>query len=457
MSDRKIASRLRRLTARAAVPLATAGAMLALAPAAGAFTGTTYPSTVLTPGSSTASAAANGTALATDISSMTATGGFYVVQLCGCTYSPTTQLAIPANVDVEFTGPPLIQINAGNNASAPQVEVGYTGSTPNLNNDVFTTTTGDNVIFKGFTITGAAPGFAGLKTNGGNVELDNMSLYNELGNGMNVTGGTVNVYNSDFTDENSSATGSGAGIVQSAGTMNVVYSTIEQNSHFGIDSTTSYTLFNDVIANNPNGDCLGTPTADAGNLDDDGSCGGNSDVALSFTNPTFQGGPTRSIEITAEGSPGVDNVTNNCPAEDQRFFAASSTSSCNPGSYQSGTQSTEAQGANAPISCTVKSTTEISPGGTGSSTDVVAVTDPTSFLGPDTVLNATTNNGTIAWPVVSGTLFDAVSPLVTAWPDQSTPSEYDVTASKTAGDATAHDTTWSFTAMDWLGNTHACS
>jgi hypothetical protein len=451
MSDRTIASLARALTVGAAVTAAVA----VLAPAAGAFTGTTYAANVQTPGSTSGSSTSNGAALVAALAAQSGgtgpgliAGDNNVVQLCACTYSVPSQLAIPPSMQVEITGPPLFQASS---LQSPTV------SGQSVTNDLFTVASGDNVLFKGFNITSAQTGFAAIKTNAGNTEVDNMSLDNEFGNGMTVAGGSVTVNGTTITDNQSPNTGSGEGITQTAGTLTVNSSTIGNNTGYGISGTNA-NLNNNVFSTNTLGDCLGTVNANPGNLDDDGSCGGNADGGLTVHFPaTFNGGPVKTSQITGEGSPGADNITTGCPAEDGRFFTTPNTASCDPGANQTGgTANSETAGSTAPVSCTVKSTNEIT-GGSGSSTQVVAVTDPSSFLGPDLFLSGTTNNGTISWPVVSGSTFDLSSPSFTGWTDTPTKGEFDITAVKTAGDATAHDTSWNFTAMDWLGNTKFCA
>ena len=460
MPHRTIASLARAVTVGAAVTAAVA----VLAPAASAFTGNTYTTNIQTPGSTTQSSLVNGTALVAALAAQTGgtgpglvAGENNVVQLCNCDYVVASSLSIPANMQVEITGPPLLNATPTNFS-----RVEGTSGASGLKADLFVVNSGDNVLFKAFNIVNAPSGFAAIRTTGGNTEIDNFSMYNEFSNVMTVAGGNVTVNDTTIADN-----GQGSGITQTAGTLTVNNSTIGNNQTYGLRATNAF-LNNDTFAQNPAGDCqlsnggIGPGagiTANAGNLDDDGSCGGNADGSLILAFPsTFQGGPVHIAQIVTETSPGIDNITSGCPLEDARFYNVTNTTSCDPGSDALGnsTAPTETAGSVAPVSCSVKSTTEIPSGGTGSSMQVVGVTDATSYLGPDTFFGGTTNNGSISWPTVSGTLFDLTNPSFTGWTDSPTNGEFDVTAIKTAGDAAAGDTMWHLTAMDWLGNTKTC-
>lgn len=459
MSHRTLASRARRAVG-VAVPVVVA--VLGFAQVASA-AGTTYPSTVLTPGAPGQSGATNGSQLASAVAGLTAAGGFNLIQLCGCDYVlPAGQpLNIPAGVQVEITGPPL---GTGNNVTNAETVDGT-----NLVSDIITTAANDNVILKSFNIDNAPAGFAAVKTNGGNVELDNMALWNQFGNGMTVAGGTVAVNDSLVSDNVNSATGSGEGITQTGGLLTLHHTTISGNSKYGIQGT-DYFMYDSLLDNNVGNDCnppspdgIQPPTGlqnpgELNTYDNDGSCADNADPNLAVQAPAaFLGGPVKSAPITAPAAP-TDTISS-CPIEDIRFWKTPSTSSCDPGSAQRGATAVTGEPANystttPSISCTVKTTTEAPP-----ANQVVAVTDPTAWLGPDTILNATTTNGTISWPVSGSTLFDLTSPAGAnpqQWFTAPTAGEYDVTAFKPSGDATVGDTSWSFTAMDWLGNTKLC-
>jgi hypothetical protein len=463
MSHRTIASRARRAVC-VAVPVVVA--VLAFAQAASA-AGTTYPSTVLTPGAVGQSGATNGSQLAADVAGLTTAGGFNLIQLCACDYvlpaGTGGNLAIPANVQVEITGPPL----ATGSPTGNQEVVDGT----NLATNIITTAAGDNVILKGFNLTNAPAGFSAVQTNGGNVELDNMSLWNQFGNGLTVAGGTVAVNDSQVGDNVNSASFNGEGITQTGGVLTLHHTTVSGDSKYGIQGT-DYFMYDSLLINNVGNNCNpasngsspppGLQNTDMNTYDNDGSCFDNADPGLSVQAPAaYLGGPTKSAPITSTGTAGsltADNITS-CPVEDERFFLSPSTSSCNPGAAQNGATRVTSEPGNystttPSISCTVKTTTETPP-----ASQVVAVTDPTAWLGPDTILNATTTNGTISWPVSGSTLFDETNAAGTNpqnWVTAPTASEYDITAFKPSTDATVGDTSWSFTAMDWLGNTKLC-
>ena len=79
-----------------------------------------------------------------------------------------------------------------------------------------------------------------------------------------------------------------------------------------------------------------------------------------------------------------------------------------------------------------------------------------------------TVNGTVGWPVISGTLFDETNPMGAGSPpatgadgnpillDEPSTSAFPVTAQKPLNDGTVGDTYWQFDASDWLGNTTLC-
>jgi hypothetical protein len=455
MSNRRIGSRLRRLCAMAALP--AAGVVLGFAPAAHA---ANNPPCVA---SSTAT-------LVSCVATANGATGLTVIQLtAGTTYLPTATMTFNPNVDVEITGPPQVT------ASATSETVISGSSFLNHQTDMFDLSSGDNVLFKAFGITQAAStaGGVGINNNGGNLELDNFVMFSV--NGGAITNGGNLVLNNTSVIENDST-----GIVQNSGSVSVNNSTISGNHTDGVlINAGSFTTDNAIISNNapdcagPTGPGTAPPTDIHNNGDDtDGSCflsGSNTSPQAGndpgfATSASFNGGPTLTLP------PAAGNVANTagvgCLADDQRFEVGAT--SCALGAYQSTAHTLT---DTTPPTCTVKSINESTTAGTPS-TEVVAVNDNTGGLGLGadviqgfTIVNSNEatfgSNGTVSWPVRGSTMFAMTDPGVASTDASETSnvtnSEFDVTAAKPVADlGTQHDTTWSFTATDWFGNSKLC-
>lgn len=108
-------------------------------------------------------------------------------------------------------------------------------------------------------------------------------------------GGTVNISNSTFNQNH----GDSGGTIANNGTLNVWNSTVSGNN-FGISSSGAATLKNTIIANNTDDDCGGSISADAYNIDSDGTCDNatqktSAEIGLQALDDN--GGPTETMAL----------------------------------------------------------------------------------------------------------------------------------------------------------------
>jgi hypothetical protein len=479
MSHRTIAWRLRRRGALLALPAAVVALGLADAPSALA-DATCAASTAATLNSCVTNADAAG-------------AGFTIIQIPA--NAKLTGLTGPYTLTghTEITGPPTNQVALNGTTDA---QINGTGDTTLTSADLFKVSSGANVIFKALdmNLCGSTTAFACVHVgSGAQVEFDSMAF--EQANGVPLivdSGGTVTLNESSVVD------GAGNGPTIS-GTANFNNVTISDNNADGIVNQAGSTvnLNNTVIDFNNTGagagrSCAAAVQSAASSQADDPSCGANVTVPVANTAcPTtlgsailvaqcrinlgasnFNGGPTET-QIPADpagtfsGSTGPSSLTGagnalTCAVSDQRFFLKTP-GSCDIGAYQStGAHNTETTGP----TCRVTALSETSP-----ASEQVTITDGMSGIGPDAITNATISStfsggaGTVAWPVITGTLFDQTSPggasaALQDFPNNATTGTgagFVVTATKLAADTTVNDTHWSFDATNWLGETTLCA
>jgi hypothetical protein len=434
MHQRLMASRLWR---KIAVALPIAAATVACVPAAAS--AASVAPVIYTPTTTTA--------LQTDISQADGAtpGTLSIIQLCGCSYQPTESL--PLSGDIEITGPPTNQAAQGTDANINgQTVFNLSPAVP-----LFVVNSGASVLFKAVDIESAGNGDGvGAIQDSGSVEIDNSGIIGSLGSALVVnSGATAYLTNSDIS-------GGTADGVENSGTATLTNDTLAYNAYgalagSGMSIYNSY-IYKDHEENTAGGSCVNT-TGDtfAGDYADDSTCGTTGvTVASTLSRYTgqvgYNGGPDETVNLKT-GNPAIGKgLAAYCPPSDGRFFlyTQGSGGTCDVGDYQ--TTGTEDTGTTGPT-CTVGTTTESSNVNVPS-TMTVNVTDPAGGvgIGPDVVTTTTTNNGTVMLPTVSGSWFDT----------ELTDGPYTVTAQKPAGDLTVGDTSWSFYASDWLGNSTYC-
>jgi hypothetical protein len=398
---------------------------------------------------------ANATDLFNDVTTANSTPGFNVIDLADTTYLPSSTQSMTITGNLAITGPPQLQ---------PSQFVG--GVPPSINGQnqaaagvpLFTIASGANVIFKAFNLESAGgTTWPNTLVNGGNLEVDNMSLDGNLGDAVDVSAvstSNLRVINSLIT---STGTASSAGITNNgaASQMLLVDDTIQGNSHLGIGGP--FTGHNDVWGGN-NPDCsVGFANTPNTSEDTDGTCvadyaGGVPNLGPGATNggPTFTSAPGAGSDIMANAA---DPTW--CERSDQRFFTGTS---CVIGSYQ---PNYTLQADTAGPACTINYIHN-SPTDHPQEMQVFAKDSGVAGEGADTVSNqtielkgTTTTNGTVSFPTVPNTLFDAASPGSNLL-EAPSGSAFPVTADKPSTDTTAGDTFWSFLATDWFGNATQC-
>lgn len=362
----------------------------------------------------------DGPALQTAITAANSNAGLDTIILRDDLYQPLTPITITDALVI--TGDHANQaLNGGPTIDGSQV-VPYAA-------DFITVAALTNVNFVGFSLIGATEGipYAVVRSNGGNIRLDNMLLGGNNGAQFVQSGGATAVLNNTgITD------GAVGGITSNASSLTLNNSTVSGNGNGGIVASGTFRLNNSIVANNdPFGfgqkDCFNRATTQVRSLDSDGSCG----VSLPRVNPLLvstvnDGGPTATPKILA-GSPAIDAGDNSiCPTVDQRFFVRSD-GACDIGSFEFGAQQDVT-----PPTCVVTALRAGPP-----KQQDVTVTDSGSGIGPDAITDQAITNGSIAFTPFSN------------------PSRSGLVLTATKNDQLT-TTRWSFTATDWAGNVKDC-
>ncbi len=445
MSNRTIASRGR--LRGAVMALSVAGAM-ALAPAALAQTVTTVSTSAQ---------------LVTAIANANTAGGTNEIILTPDTnglYEPTAPITIQPGDNLEITSEPK---NQATTTLTTNTQMNLGNVVPEQAN-AFTVSDGASLLLKGFSVTaGAFSGFSVIEDNG-NVELDNMVFFGNLGTVVSEDQTGIDV--PQLTIDNSFLGNNQEDSVENnTGNATLNNVTVTGNTTGGVGSSGTTVLNNTLVANdgaNQNGDCFGSGFTANSTIDNDGTCGGTTDTLASLKIPSslsYNGGPTFSPKLGAGSAAyGAGNPAY-CLSDDQRFFATSATT-CDVGSYQENATS-QATNNTVPI-CTVFQINE-SNNPSIASTETVNVTDPGGpGIGPDADIAGTftRGTGTVAFPTDSTALgfFPATDPTAIdpSLTDEPSTGPFPVTASKPVGDVTPGDTSWQFTVQDWLGNSTTC-
>jgi hypothetical protein len=360
----------------------------------------------------------DGPGLQSAITSANSNAGADTIVLNDAPYQPTAPMTITDTLTI--TGDHANQATLG----GPTVEGSFVVPTQA---DVFTINPGVSVSMVGFVMTTASDiGFAVVRDKG-NLRFDNMSLSGNNGTQLGLTSGaTATITNSSINDGNSQ------GISSQNGTLVLNNSTVANNASGGIAATGTLRLNNTIVAKNDplafgQKDCFAKATTQISSLDGDGTCG----VTFSAKDPLLgpainQGGPTPTL-APGPSSPAINAGDNSiCPTADQRFFVHND-GLCDIGSYETGAP----QDTTAPA-CAVTAVRSGPP----KQQDVTA-TDGGSGLGADAVSNVLISNGAVNF-----------TPFAS-------PSRSGLVLTATKTDQT-QITRWSFTAMDWAGNSKIC-
>jgi CSLREA domain-containing protein len=196
----------------------------------------------------------------------------------------------------------------------------------------------ENSTFSGNTATGAGGGiysqntltvtnstFSGNTASNGGGGIDNL--------------GTLNVTNSTFYNNSTTGTFGGGGIY-SQSTLTVTNSTFSDNSATtdggGIHRQAgTATLYNTIVADSTGADCSAGVTADAFNLDSDGTCNNATASATINLGPLADNGGSTQTMALGMGSTALnagDNAV--CPAADQRGVTRAGDSACDVGAWE---------------------------------------------------------------------------------------------------------------------------
>jgi hypothetical protein len=484
--------RFNALKRRSAVALPVAAAALALAPAASA-----APPNVCNP----TTAAALQTCVSNANSS--AAGTQNIIVLSAFSYTLTSPLSITnPNVSVEITGNPQQQSNPTPPTGVatvvgPIINGSGIATTQSTSPDI-NVAAGANLILKGVIVQNG-PSAAPMVRVLGTAAIQNDALTGAGNIGLGV-GGTAIVI--DTTIDGSVSTG----VSNTGGTLNMVNDTVTNNNAGGIAGPTTGSsttqLVNTLITNNFGGNqctnLTATNTTTTTSLADDSTCpgaivdgGGGAGSGVTDANLDlngYHGGPTVStpictptqanpafatppstltnLAIECAGTPTGPAVNGgtlaDCPTTDQRFFLRTS-SVCDIGAYQ--TSATAPVSSHAGPQC-VAGIPQYPAG--GSATMTVQVTDQGPVgLGPDAISNQSSAfftgpnigmpNGTISFPVVAGTPYQAVNPAGGIFATVPFLGPYAVTDTKAETVGNVHDTLWSFTATNWFNISTNCS
>lgn len=149
--------------------------------------------------------------------------------------------------------------------------------------------------------------------------------------------GALGVVNSTFVS-NSAATSGGA--IAAASSYTLTNSTVTRNTagiYGGLTSDGSPTLRNTIVVSNAGGDCIAAISADAFNLDGDGSCGGATtrtaaQINLQSLADNGGGTPTMALGPSSAAINAGSNAV--CPAADQRGVARPQAGVCDAGAYE---------------------------------------------------------------------------------------------------------------------------
>ncbi|MBT3323461.1 MAG: sortase [Anaerolineae bacterium] len=170
--------------------------------------------------------------------------------------------------------------------------------------------------------------------------------------GAIYSNGSLTISNSTFSGNSTTATASGQTISSGGAVYGSTVNTTISNSTFADNSvsangstslafgggiSSSGTLENSIFANNTGGDCTGPFSADAYNLDTDGSCNNATQktvAEIGLSPLADNGGPTQTMAISniSAAYNAADNSV--CQAKDQRGVARPQYSRCDVGAYE---------------------------------------------------------------------------------------------------------------------------
>lgn len=168
------------------------------------------------------------------------------------------------------------------------------------------------------------------------------------GGGIHNEGPYATIANSTFSGNSASLSGTNGGGVFNTGKLTITNSTISANtapSGGGIGrSAGTLTLRNTIVASNPGGNCSGTITNGAANIDDGTTCGwGTANGSLSSTDPLLGAlSGTPAYYPLNPGSPAVDQGDDSiCAAspvnnQSQNGVTRPQGTHCDIGSYEQG-------------------------------------------------------------------------------------------------------------------------
>ncbi len=165
---------------------------------------------------------------------------------------------------------------------------------------------------------------------------------------------TLNLINS--TVSGNRATGSGSATIYNQGKMDIIYSTIAENTGLGIlvsSNTEETRIENSLVVSNDGGNCdfsAQLPILEGNNLDTDHSCfpdftADPNEVASHLGSLRDNGGPTMTHALNL-GSPAIDTAEGSCLATDQRKVNRPIGYGCDVGAYEN-----TVQHVSFPLSC----------------------------------------------------------------------------------------------------------
>jgi hypothetical protein len=177
---------------------------------------------------------------------------------------------------------------------------------------------------------------AGLTTGSGHAVFENSAIFGNHGAQVAaIVAGHITLVN---TTMSGNTVDSLSGPMMSASKIEIINSTIANNTGSGIGGGTGFLLRNSILANNTGRNCLSGPISvvlEGANVSDDDTCGGP--MVITIGDPQLQpladnGGPTPTHALIA-GSPAINAHTAPCSVTtDQRYAARDA--KCDAGAFE---------------------------------------------------------------------------------------------------------------------------
>jgi CSLREA domain-containing protein len=207
----------------------------------------------------------------------------------------------------------------------------FSGNTAASGNGAAIESTGSASVISSTFSGNSTSGDGGAIVGWGSLTVEN-SVFNSNHSDFSsaIYGGSwLSIVNSTFYANTGAASG-GAIVVND--TLVMTNTTVNGNSGIGIQNNNIATLHNSIVSSNSGGDCGGTLTADAYNLDSDGTCNNATQKTAAQIN---LGSFANGMLIPSAGSAALNAGDNSvCPQTDQRGAGRSGDSACDVGAIE---------------------------------------------------------------------------------------------------------------------------